>query len=418
MAGAAAVRAARRPAPRSREADARCRHAASRETPSTPSSAKKRRCSIHCSRRSLTTDAPGHRAGAVPRRLDRAVAASSRSTRSRITPASADLRLQRHDLVAVGGDERRRVGLHLEAGIGARHVVGDDQVDALARAASRAPSRPRRASRRRSRRAPASAGLARHAPRSARMSRVRTRRQRRGRRPAWPPSRWRPRPPACSRRRPRPSRWRRRHRPARSPRRASAPPTAPRTTSTPAGGATRRRSQHQHDVRAAPRRLGGDGDAHAPAGAVAQVAHRVEVLVRRSGGHQHACARPGTARWRAGSRRPRRRSRPARRGGPCPSSRRPGTPRPARRTARRGVASVSRFCCDRGVVQHVGVHRRRDQDGRPRRQVQRREEVVGEAVGEARDDVRGRRGHEQELRVTWRARCARCRRWRPAPTDR
>ena len=53
----------------------------------------------------------------------------------------------------------------------------------------------------------------------------------------------------------------------------------------------------------------------------------------------------------------------------------------------------------RVVVEHVGVHRRCHQDWRPRGQVERRQEVVGNAVRKFADDVGGRRNDEQQLRV-------------------
>ena len=63
--------------------------------------------------------------------------ASSCSTRSRICAGDARLRLQRQRLRAVGADDRDRVRVDVEAGVGARHVVGDDEVDVLRARASR-----------------------------------------------------------------------------------------------------------------------------------------------------------------------------------------------------------------------------------------------------------------------------------------
>jgi hypothetical protein len=48
------------------------------------------------------------------------------------------------------------------------------------------------------------------------------------------------------------------------------------------------------------------------------------------------------------------------------------------------------------VRQHVAVHRRRNEHGGLRGQVQRRKEVVGNAVGELADHVRRARCHEQQ----------------------
>ena len=49
------------------------------------------------------------------------------------------------------------------------------------------------------------------------------------------------------------------------------------------------------------------------------------------------------------------------------------------------------------VLEHVRVHRRRHQDRRARRQVQRAQEVVGDTVSELADDVGGRGGDQQEF---------------------
>ena len=61
------------------------------------------------------------------------------------------LRLQRQRFLAVAGNERHFVGIDLEAGVSARDVVGDDEIDALSRAACGARRRRRRSSPRRSR---------------------------------------------------------------------------------------------------------------------------------------------------------------------------------------------------------------------------------------------------------------------------
>ena len=64
----------------------------------------------------------------IARCLRRAAAAR----RGRGSPrATLGLRLQRQLLLAVRGHERHRVGVDVEAGVGARHVVGDDQVHLL-----------------------------------------------------------------------------------------------------------------------------------------------------------------------------------------------------------------------------------------------------------------------------------------------
>ena len=50
-----------------------------------------------------------------------------------------------------------------------------------------------------------------------------------------------------------------------------------------------------------------------------------------------------------------------------------------------------------GVLQHMGVHRGREQHRRLRGDVQRRQEIVGDAIREFADDVRGGRRDEQQI---------------------
>ena len=61
-------------------------------------------------------------------------------------------------------------------------------------------------------------------------------------------------------------------------------------TSTPAGSASLRRAADQRDARAQRGGLGGDGRALLAGGAVGDVAHRIDRLVRRAAGDQHVAA--------------------------------------------------------------------------------------------------------------------------------
>jgi hypothetical protein len=49
------------------------------------------------------------------------------------------------------------------------------------------------------------------------------------------------------------------------------------------------------------------------------------------------------------------------------------------------------------MFEHVRVHRRRDKHRRFRREVQRGQKIVGDAVGELADDICGRGGDDEEI---------------------
>ena len=150
------------------------------------------------------------------------------------------------------------------------------------------------------------------------------------------------------------------------------------------------RRDHRHG-RPAPRRLRGQREAHAPAGAIADVAHRVERLTGPAGGDQHAHAvqRPRRA---AGDHLDRLEDR-GRLGQPADA------PLPARRElagARLDHVHAARVQglevgLRRGVLVHAVVHRRRDQHRRGAREVGGGQEVVGLSRGKLGDRVRGRR---------------------------
>ena len=191
-------------------------------------------------------------------------------------------------------------------------------------------------------------------------------------------------------------------------------PARPRAT---AGGSIARRPGDERHVGAAPRRLGGDRESHAPARPVADEAHRIDVFVGRPGGDQDAPAAQRTVAARSMASAAATIS--------SGSARRPFADPAAGQIA---LARLDEPHAARGqrieipphglVREHLRVHRRRHQHRRPRRRVQRRQEIVGDAVGELADDVRGGRRDRAADRSSTRARCARCRRWRRARTDR
>ena len=149
------------------------------------------------------------------------------------------------------------------------------------------------------------------------------------------------------------------------------------STSAPPGGATVPGPRIERHVGPRAERLGGDRDAHLPAGAVADEAHRVDRLVGRARRSRRSGHRPGRRRRReraldraedvlrlgepADAPRRRRRARPST--GPTKS-----TPRSA------SVSTLPRW---RGAP-HPGVHRGRDHQRAGRLQQRRGEQVIGE----------------------------------------
>ena len=151
-----------------------------------------------------------------------------------------------------------------------------------------------------------------------------------------------------------------------------------------------------------------------PRAAVADEAHRIDVLVGRAGADQHARARRARPACAAPPMRAtisQRLEHAARRR----TRRRPG--RPSRGRARDAARAQRRDVrLRRRVRPHLLVHRRRERERRRGRQAQRREQVVGEAGGEARDHVGGRRRDDDRARPSAPARCGPSRLRRPRPT--
>ena len=155
---------------------------------------------------------------------------------------------------------------------------------------------------------------------------------------------------------------------------------------------------HHRHVGAAPRRLLGQREAHASAGAVADEAHGVERLPRSARGHEHAQRRRAAA--------ARRCRRPARSPRAAPAARQAGPPptRPATRAARSRLdhvhaplAQQAQVRLGGGMLVHVVVHRGREDHGARAGEVGGGQQVVGEAGGELGDRV-GRRGRDAEAR--------------------
>jgi hypothetical protein len=149
------------------------------------------------------------------------------------------------------------------------------------------------------------------------------------------------------------------------------------------------------NLRAAACRFGRQRKPHAPAGSIADVSHRVEVLEGRPGGNQDPPAG--------------QRLRPAEQRAGCPHDvlglgKASLSGPPAREEPLGGFDHVDaaraeplEVPLDCLVVPHVRVHRWRDQDGRPRGQVERGQEIVRETRGEPGHDVGGCGGDEQQV---------------------
>jgi hypothetical protein len=152
---------------------------------------------------------------------------------------------------------------------------------------------------------------------------------------------------------------------------------------------------HERDAGAAPQRFRRNRVAHPAARTVADETHGVDIFERRPGGDQDAARRQrrGLARVEQLLCRVDDVLGLGEAAFPDPA---------ARQVTRAWIDHVHaardqglEILRDRGVLEHVGVHRRRDHHGRARRGVERRQEVVRQAVGELADGVRGRRRDQQ-----------------------
>ena len=156
----------------------------------------------------------------------------------------------------------------------------------------------------------------------------------------------------------------------------------------------RGRSEDERDLRPLSRRLGSHGHTHATTRAVPEVADGIEVLVRGARGHEDAASAQGPRRLDDAQGLGRDHVRLGEPALPHPAAREvalTGLDEPhAARPQQRHVGLRRR------VVVHVGVHGRRDEYGRTRRQRQRGQEVAGQPVCQPGNGVGRGRGDEQQ----------------------
>ena len=156
------------------------------------------------------------------------------------------------------------------------------------------------------------------------------------------------------------------------------------------------RSAHQRHRGAAAQRLGGDGVSHPPARSVADKTNRIDVFERRSRGNQQAASGKRRRCLRLQQLLGRRDDLV---GFGEPSLANPS----ARQVSGSRIDDVHAACDqglevlgDRGMIEHVRVHRRGNEHRRARRGVKRGQEIVGQAVRELADRIgRGRRDEQQ-----------------------
>ena len=188
---------------------------------------------------------------------------------------------------------------------------------------------------------------------------------------------------------------------------AAAPPsTASRISSArldvdararPRASASAHRPGDQHHLGAAPRRLGGDREAHLPGRAVAEEAHGVDALARAAGRHQHA-QRPRGPRVRAGARAAAAIA-PGSAMRPSPSQPQASSPRLGAHEARAALAQHARRSrASRRAATCSRSSRARAAAARASRARRSSTRSSARPCGEARQGVRGGRRHQQQLR--------------------
>ena len=166
---------------------------------------------------------------------------------------------------------------------------------------------------------------------------------------------------------------------------------------TPIGAGERHRARDEDHVRPAlPGHLR-QPVAHLPARAVGDHAHRIDALARRPRRHHHAAAAQparGAADDARGVRQDRLRL--AHAAGPLrwPLGERAGLGADQPDAAGAQALEVGPRL---RVRVHLVVHGRREEHGCGRGEEQRREEIVGQSLGHAGDEVRGGRRHEHEI---------------------
>ena len=165
---------------------------------------------------------------------------------------------------------------------------------------------------------------------------------------------------------------------------------------TPAGVGKLHRSRHQRHVRARLARRGGHRKAHFSRTAIGQIAHRIQAFARRSGRDQYVeTGQQAGIQGRLEQ-------------GLGQLGRLPHAPRAdftaglTARTRTEDTHSARNQGVDvrlRGLVRpHDAIHRRREHDGRLGGEAQRRQEIIGAAAGQTRDEIRARGCYQHELR--------------------
>ena len=155
------------------------------------------------------------------------------------------------------------------------------------------------------------------------------------------------------------------------------------------------RAADERDFRAAARRGFADGVTHFAGGTIRQIAHGIEVFASGPGGNQNCLvlqiflrvenfAHGGEDLLLAGE--------PAR------------ASHPAGKIAFIGIDDFDAACAEhfdiflrRGVVPHVDIHRGSDNDRSCRGEIERGEKIVGDALGEFRENIGCRGGDEKKV---------------------
>ncbi len=164
-------------------------------------------------------------------------------------------------------------------------------------------------------------------------------------------------------------------------------------TSAPPGGVRARGPAHQQHSRSAPQRSFGQGVSHAAAGAVGEIAHRIDLFPRGSGRDQNGFAgqllRSAQSFHRGRDNQVVLRQ-PAGAGHAASQIAVAGLDDP-----HAALAQDFQIRLRGRMVPHIHVHRGRDHDRRGGRQIKRGQEIAGNALRELGENV-GRGGHNQQ----------------------
>ena len=165
---------------------------------------------------------------------------------------------------------------------------------------------------------------------------------------------------------------------------------------TPAGVGRWTGPTHQHHLGATPRRAGRHREAHLAAAAISQITDRIQILVGRPGADDdaHAGQIPHRGRMPDGQRGDDvlRLAQPARAGFAF------GQRAVFRPDDLHAALAQHREVGDRSrVLPHPVVHGGRDRDWRGGRQAQRGDQIVGESVGQPRQQIGGGRGNQDAI---------------------